>query len=114
MTTEKRGKREEVLYSPEDVPPWYMCILLGMQHFLTCLGGTVSIPLILAPAFCLGNDNESNLVKANLMSTLFVGSGICTMIQSTFGNRLLILQGGTFSFLTPTFVLMGTALFNVN
>ena len=45
------------------------------------------------------------------MSTLFVGSGICTFLQATFGNRLPILQGGTFSFLTPTFALMATAPF---
>ena len=40
-----------------------MCILLGAQHFLTCFGSTVMIPLILAPAFCLENDEKGNLVK---------------------------------------------------
>ncbi|CAG5078124.1 Oidioi.mRNA.OKI2018_I69.PAR.g8907.t1.cds [Oikopleura dioica] len=105
------GKRDKLIYGPEDVPPWYMCILLGTQHFLTCLGSTVAIPLVLAPAFCLGDDPQSNLAKSYLMSTLFVGSGICTFIQATFGNRLPILQGGTFSFLTPTFALMATAPF---
>ena len=70
-----------------------MCILLGMQHFLTCFGSTVSIPLILAPAFCLENDEKGNLVKSYLISTIFVGSGICTFLQTTFGNRLPLLQG---------------------
>lgn len=88
-----------------------MCILLGVQHFLTCFGSTVSIPLILAPAFCLGDNDHGNLVKAYLISTIFVGSGICTLLQSTFGNRLPLLQGGTFSFLTPTFALMSLAHF---
>jgi nucleobase transporter 1/2 len=46
------------------------------------------------------------------MSTLFVGSGICTFIQATFGNRLPILQGGTFSFLGPTFALMAIPIFS--
>ena len=88
-----------------------MCIMLGVQHFLTCFGSTVSIPLILAPAFCLGDNDHGNLVKAYLISTIFVGSGICTLLQSTFGNRLPLLQGGTFSFLTPTFALMSLAHF---
>ena len=95
-----------------------MCILLGAQHFLTCFGSTVMIPLILAPAFCLGNDEKGNLVKdrdlrffsfqsvvllngtvhrsllkSYLISTIFVGSGICTLLQTTFGNRLPLLQG---------------------
>ena len=101
-----------------------MCILLGAQHFLTCFGSTVMIPLILAPAFCLGNDEKGNLVKfrdlrtfiykfstiisrhdwANqtvhrsliksyFISTIFVGVGICTLLQTTFGNRLPLLQG---------------------
>lgn len=97
--------------TPLLVPPWYMCIMLGVQHFLTCFGSTVSIPLILAPAFCLGDNDHGNLVKAYLISTIFVGSGICTLLQSTFGNRLPLLQGGTFSFLTPTFALMSLAQF---
>lgn len=94
-----------------------MCILLGAQHFLTCFGATVMVPLILAPAFCLGNDEKGNLVKyrdlsffiytvvflngtvhrsllkSYLISTIFVGSGICTLLQTTFGNRLPLLQG---------------------
>jgi len=75
------------------------------------------VPLILAPAFCLGNDEKGNLVKyrdlsffiytvvflngtvhrsllkSYLISTIFVGSGICTLLQTTFGNRLPLLQG---------------------
>ena len=45
------------------VPPWYLCFFLGVQHFLTCFGSTVSIPLILAPAFCLGDDTGSVLTS---------------------------------------------------
>ena len=57
------------------VPPWYMCILLGAQHFLTCFGSTVMIPLILAPAFCLGNDEKGNLVKYRDPRFFYLGSG---------------------------------------
>jgi nucleobase transporter 1/2 len=31
----------------------YLCIMLGMQHYLTMLGGTISIPFILCPALCI-------------------------------------------------------------
>lgn len=32
-------------------------------------------------------------LKSYLISTIFVGSGICTLLQTTFGNRLPLLQG---------------------
>ena len=32
---------------------------------------------------------------------MFFISGITTLLQTTWGNRLPIIQGGTFSFLTP-------------
>jgi len=48
-------KKEElrITYKIDDVPPWYMCVFLGFQHFLTMIGGTLSIPFILCPALCM-------------------------------------------------------------
>ena len=42
-----------ITYKIDDVPPWYMCLFLGFQHFLTMIGGTLSIPFILCPALCM-------------------------------------------------------------
>ena len=39
----------------------------------------------------------------------FFVSGITTLLQTTWGNRLPIVQGGTFSFLAPTFAICGMA-----
>lgn len=39
-----------VRYGVTDVPPWWLCLLLGFQSFLTMLGSTVLIPLLLVPA----------------------------------------------------------------
>lgn len=45
---------------------------------------------------------------ALLISTIFFTSGLCTLIQqSPIGNRLPVIQGGTFSFLGPTFAIIG-------
>ncbi|XP_066175490.1 solute carrier family 23 member 1-like [Sylvia atricapilla] len=86
-----------------DVPPWYLCILLGIQHFLTAMGGLVAIPLILSKELCLQHDL---LTQSHLISTIFFVSGICTLLQVLFGVRLPIIQGGTFTFLTPTLAML--------
>ncbi|CAM9989407.1 unnamed protein product [Bubo scandiacus] len=93
----------KLAYTVTDVPPWYLCILLGIQHFLTAMGGLVAIPLILSKELCLQNDL---LTQSHLISTIFFVSGICTLLQVLFGVRLPIIQGGTFAFLTPTLAML--------
>ncbi|XP_038636961.1 xan_ur_permease domain-containing protein isoform X1 [Scyliorhinus canicula] len=93
----------KMTYYVTDVPPWYLCILLGTQHYLTALGGTVAIPLLLSRALCLQHDH---ITQSYLISTIFFVSGICTLLQVFFGVRLPILQGGTFTFLTPTVAML--------
>ncbi|XP_027741621.1 solute carrier family 23 member 1-like [Empidonax traillii] len=93
----------QLAYTVTDVPPWYLCILLGIQHFLTALGGLVAIPLILSKELCLQHDL---LTQSHLISTIFFVSGICTLLQVLFGVRLPIIQGGTFAFLTPTLAML--------
>nr|XP_020038515.1 solute carrier family 23 member 2-like [Castor canadensis] len=90
-------------YDILDIPPWYLCIFLGIQHFLTALGGLVSVPLILAKDLCLQHDH---LTQSYLISTIFFTSGICTLLQVFLGVRLPILQGGTFAFLAPSLAML--------
>lgn len=40
---------------------------------------------------------------ADVIATIFFVSGLNTLLQTTFGDRLPIIQGGSFAFLTPTF-----------
>ena len=48
-----------ITYKIDDAPPWYMCLFLGLQHFLTMIGGTLSIPFILCPALCMRSTSIS-------------------------------------------------------
>uniref|UniRef100_A0A8D0GHU2 Solute carrier family 23 member 1-like n=1 Tax=Sphenodon punctatus TaxID=8508 RepID=A0A8D0GHU2_SPHPU len=97
------GNFSRLAYSVTEVPPWYLCILLGIQHYLTALGGLVAIPLILSRELFLQHDP---LTQSHLISTIFFVSGICTLLQVIFGVRLPILQGGTFAFLTPSLAML--------
>ncbi|KAM7121236.1 solute carrier family 23 member 1-like isoform 3-T3 [Molossus nigricans] len=98
-----RSPSSQLAYHILDIPPWYLCILLGTQHFLTALGGLVAVPLILAKGLCLQHDP---LTQGYLISTMFFVSGICTLLQVFFGVRLPILQGGTFSLIAPTLAML--------
>jgi len=92
-----------IVYPIGSKPKWPLAVLLGFQQYLTMFGATVLIPFIIGGAMKLPQDQ-----LAIMISTIFFTSGICTLIQqSPLGNRLPIIQGGTFSFLGPTFAIIG-------
>eukprot|EP00892_Ulva_mutabilis_P012819 jgi/Ulvmu1/990/UM103_0017.1 len=66
------------------------------------LGATVVIPTLLVPA--MGGDDDD---KAQTIQSIFFASGLNTLLQTTWGDRLPIIQGGSFSFLTPAFAIIG-------
>jgi nucleobase transporter 1/2 len=102
-STDQSGK---LLYGIDDVPPPLESFTLGFQHYLTMFGSTVAIPLLLKDALGIGDDF---VAVGKLISTMFFVSGITTLLQVRFGNRLPIVQGGTFSFLAPTFAICSMA-----
>ncbi|XP_066933751.1 solute carrier family 23 member 2-like [Clytia hemisphaerica] len=107
VESEKSGakqSKDELLYRIDKDPSWPLAMLLGFQHYLTMFGATVGLPFALAGALCLGNNST---IVGELISTLFFCSGLVTLLQSTFGVRLPIVQGGTYTFLAPTFAIMG-------
>ena len=98
-------RNSSLLYGINDSPPMGETIILGFQHYLTMFGSTVAIPLLLAPALGITDPVQ----KGWLIATMFFVSGITTLLQTIWGNRLPIVQGGTFSFLAPTFAICGMA-----
>ncbi|XP_045129344.1 solute carrier family 23 member 2-like isoform X4 [Portunus trituberculatus] len=77
-----------LIYSVEDVPPWYLTLLLGFQHYLTMASGTIAIPILAASFLCLEEDDPA---RGTLVSTVLVHSGIVTLLQTTFGVRTITL-----------------------
>ncbi|KAG8141183.1 hypothetical protein E2320_006838 [Naja naja] len=92
------AQRTDMIYTIEDVPPWYLCIFLGLQHYLTCFSGTIAVPFLLADAMCVGIDQWAT---SQLIGTIFFCVGITTLLQTTFGCRLPLFQASAFAFLAP-------------
>jgi len=93
----------DLIYGIEEAPPPGHAIALGLQHYLTMFGSTVAIPLLLAEPLGIGDQPDQIGI---LIATMFFVSGIATLLQTTVGNRLPIVQGGTFSILNPAIVVL--------
>ena len=103
MVEETKESKHWIVYPIGSKPTWPMAALLGIQQYLTMFGATVLIPFIVGGAMGLPQEE-----LALLISTIFFTSGLCTLIQqSPLGNKLPVIQGGTFSFLGPTFAILG-------
>ena len=85
-------------YKIEDAPPIHLCVLLGIQQFLTMIGGTIAMPLIISEATCVGEDFVG---RTEILGVLMFVSGLSTLFQTIFGVRLPILQGASFAFIAP-------------
>ena len=95
-------------YNIEDSPNVFLSLLYGCQHFITSVGSIIAIPLLISEALCLQDTEYGNKQRGNLISTILFTAGIATILQTLFGIRLPILQGGTFTFLSATFALLNT------
>ena len=105
-----------VEYGIDDKPPLGESILLGIQHYLTMIGATIAIPLVLAGAMAMPGSGAPGAPPgtetAKLIGTFFVVSGVATLAQTTLGNRYPIVQGGTFSMLAPALAIIGVIASN--
>ena len=73
------------------------------QQFLTMVGGSLTIPFILFPKLCI---EENDPARGYIISTVFFISGLITLMQTTFGVRLPIVQGGSFAYLVPILAIL--------
>lgn len=96
--------RFQPIYGLDDKPELPRAVVLGAQHVLTMFGATVSVPLLLGPAMGM-SPGETGL----LISAVMLCSGLATLVQTTFGSRLPIVQGVSFSFLAAFFLIVGEA-----
>ncbi|GFO49749.1 solute carrier family 23 member 1 [Plakobranchus ocellatus] len=102
-STAGKSSKLDILYGVTDRPPWYLCLLLGFQQFLTAFGATFAYPVLIKDSICIDGDDVG---LGELISTVIFVSGFSTILQVTFGVRLPIIQSVSYSFITPIFVVM--------
>ncbi len=93
---EEKPKLVEPIYKIEDRPAkWWESVLYGWQHTLVDISPFV-LPLAVAAAIGMNASEQAQFINFCLFSM-----GIATIIQTTLGNRLPIIQG-------PSATLTGT------
>ena len=96
-----------VAHPVDEILPTGRLAILGFQHVLAMYAGAVAVPLILANAIGLPEEQLVYLINADLFTC-----GVATLIQTVgfrkIGFRLPIIQGVTFAAVTPM-ILIGQA-----
>lgn len=96
-------KKGNLFLGLTDKPNVYISLLLGLQQYITMLGGTVTYPYILTSKLCM---RDSDPARGYVIATTLFCSGVASFIQTTFGIRLPVIQGATFTFLVPTLAIL--------
>src|SRR3954453_1805785 len=98
-TTSVVSPRRVVHPVDEELPPQKLAIY-GFQHVLAFYAGAVVVPILLASAIGLTQQQLIHLINADLFTC-----GIASIIQSVgfwkVGVRLPLLQGVTFTAVSP-------------
>ena len=95
---ENKVPKNGIAYKIQEKPPSILSFLLGFQQFLTMIGGCIAYPYLVSSIVCMRPDDKN---KIYLMQTVFLTSGLATLMQVMFGVRLPLIQGPSLSFLIP-------------
>lgn len=100
-----QGTPVHPVHPVDEVPPAGRMVAFGLQHVLSMYAGIIAVPLVLASAIGLPQDQVVRIVNAS-----FFMCGVATLIQTIgfpgFGARLPIVQGTTFAALA-SMILIG-------
>jgi xanthine permease len=104
-----KGKgRTGATHPVDQVPPLGRLAVYGIQHVLAFYAGAVIVPLLLAAAIHLSNEELIQLISADLFTC-----GIASIIQSVgfwkVGVRLPLIQGVTFTAVAPMIAIGNSA-----
>ncbi|XP_062907429.1 solute carrier family 23 member 3 [Mobula hypostoma] len=91
-------------YPLHQQPPWILSALCAVQHLLTQAALLQIIHWLLIEA--LPANQRARQHGYQFMATSLFSSGICTLLQTTLGNRLPLVQAPSFEYLIPAVILI--------
>lgn len=100
------GRHAHMKYELRDSPGLVPIGLYGFQHYMSILGSLILIPLVIVPA--MGGTYEDT---SNVVSTVLFVSGVTTLLHTSFGSRLPLIQGPSFVFLAPALAIINSPEF---
>uniref|UniRef100_A0A803PTE4 Nucleobase-ascorbate transporter 12 n=1 Tax=Cannabis sativa TaxID=3483 RepID=A0A803PTE4_CANSA len=100
------ARHSHLKYELRDSPGLVPIGLYGFQHYLSILGSLILTPLVIVPA--MGGTPEDT---ANVVSTVLFVSGVTTLLHTSFGSRLPLIQGPSFVYLAPALAIINSPEF---
>uniref|UniRef100_A0A162AJ32 Nucleobase-ascorbate transporter 12 n=1 Tax=Daucus carota subsp. sativus TaxID=79200 RepID=A0A162AJ32_DAUCS len=100
------SRHSHMKYELRDSPGLVPIGFYGFQHYLSILGSLILIPLVIVPAMGGSHDDTSRVV-----STVLFISGMTTLLHTSFGSRLPLIQGPSFVFLAPALAIINSPEF---
>src|SRR3989442_1183592 len=103
------NQSRQLTHPVDQMLPWSQLLVYGLQHVLAMYAGAVAVPLIVASALKLSQEQLIYLINADLFTC-----GVATVIQTLgiwktpVGIKLPVIQGCTFAAVTPM-ILIGKA-----
>ncbi|KAM7275045.1 hypothetical protein ACFE04_016911 [Oxalis oulophora] len=99
-------RQSHMKYEVRDSPGLVPIGVYGIQHYLSMLGSLILVPLVIVPA--MGGTQEDT---AMVVSTVLFVSGVTTLLHTSFGSRLPLLQGPSFVYLAPALAIINSPEF---
>ncbi len=104
MSTATTSPRRPAVHPVDEVLPAQQLAIYGLQHVMAFYAGAVIVPILLAGAIGLNQSQLIHLINADLFTC-----GIASILQSVgvwkIGVRLPLLQGVTFTAVTPMIII---------
>ncbi|XP_020230998.1 nucleobase-ascorbate transporter 12 [Cajanus cajan] len=100
------SRHSHMKYELRDSPGLVPIGVYGIQHYVSVLGSLILVPLVIVPA--MGGSHED--ISAVVSTVLFV-SGVTTLLHTSFGSRLPLIQGPSFVYLAPALAIINSPEF---
>lgn len=100
------SRHSHMKYELRDTPGLVPIGFYGFQHYLSMLGSLILVPLVIVPA--MGGTYGDT---ANVVSTVLFMSGVTTLLHTSLGSRLPLIQGPSFVYLAPALAIINSSEF---